>query len=51
MSVTKEDRERWADEYGYIRGRCPIHGVVWSDTGPRCPYCEETEDDGPQEEE
>lgn len=32
------DRERFADEHGYMRYHCPIHGQQWSDSGG-CDYC------------
>jgi len=32
------DRERFADEHGYMRYECPIHGQQWSDSGG-CDYC------------
>ena len=36
--MTPEEREEWADDHGYVRYRCPIHGVQWSDSG-WCDYC------------
>lgn len=36
------DRETWAEEHGYTRQRCPIHGSYYSDTYG-CPRCHERE--------
>ena len=36
MSAT----ERWADDHGYVRTKCRIHGSSWSDSGG-CDYCDE----------
>ncbi len=30
----------WAEDHGYVRINCKIHGCSWSDTG-NCEYCDE----------
>lgn len=50
------DMDSRADNYGYVRYRCPrCHRLFWSDSGPNgncpCGYEEETEEINEEEEE
>lgn len=52
--MTREQRDQLADDLGYVRYHCRTHGTFWSDTGPYCERCAETEpvpDPEPDEEE
>lgn len=31
--MTWEEKEEWADDHGYVRGRCACGRRTWSDTG------------------
>ena len=42
------EREKWADDHGYVRIHCKLHGNSWSDGGI-CEYC--TPEDLEEEEE
>ncbi len=37
--------EEWAEDHGYSRYRCPVHGTFWSDSQDVCPSCEESHND------
>jgi len=51
--MTTEERDEWADDHGYTRGRCPnCHRIVWSDTGYfECSYCGSHTGDDKEDEE
>lgn len=36
---TRDERETWAEDHGYVHGRCRIHGPFWADCGFHCPAC------------
>ena len=39
------DREQEAEDRGYVRYHCRIHGPFWSDIGPHCEQCGDPDED------